>query len=197
MEDLQEDTMGNQYRIATSKSGANDDENEVGLFGVDNNSKTRCYNCQQFGHRSYDCKNATVERTDNGGGGNKKNKGKKKGKCSTCGKQGHSQEDCWIDPKNSAKVPAWMKKKMEKKGSGETEMGAVEVLLSATCVSEHSEVSLLEDEDECNGWIVNDDVWRPGWVETALMGVMMMFPMVLKFLEQANVWVGDTASSIM
>jgi hypothetical protein len=69
MEDLQ-DTMGNQYRIATSKSGANDDENEVGLFGVDNNSKTtRCYNCQQFGHRSYDCKNAKVERTDNGGGG--------------------------------------------------------------------------------------------------------------------------------
>jgi hypothetical protein len=28
-----------------------------------------------------------------------------------------------------------------------------------------------------------------------LMGVMMMFPMVLKFLSHPNVWVGDSAAS--
>ena len=42
------------------------------------------------------------------GNGNGK-KGRFKGKCHNCGKEGHMARDCWNDPKNADKRPAWFK----------------------------------------------------------------------------------------
>ena len=42
------------------------------------------------------------------GNGNGK-KGQFKGKCHNCGKEGHMVRDCWNDPKNADKRPAWFK----------------------------------------------------------------------------------------
>ena len=38
-----------------------------------------------------------------------RNKKKFKGKCHNCGKEGHMARDCWKDPKNAEKRPAWYK----------------------------------------------------------------------------------------
>jgi hypothetical protein len=202
MQDLQE-MMSNQYQISSSKSGANNDNQEIGSVGAEGRG-VKCYNCQLFGHRAFNCTNAKKERKDNG-----EKKPKFTGKCATCGKQGQKAETCWTDPKNASKVPEWLKKKSAKKsngGSGEAGMAGVEVILTATGVITRDEAS--QDHVDCNeeedGWLdVTHDLFiddnGTGFVETytetMLMGVVMEFPMVMKFLEHPNVWVGDTAAS--
>jgi hypothetical protein len=89
------------------------------------------------------------------------------------------------------------KKKAAAGGSkDETGMTGVEVILAATTVSTQ-DVASEDQETVQDGWIVEerDLATGTGSIETMLMGVMMMFPMVLKFLSHPNVWVGDSAAS--
>ena len=198
IQDLQE-TMCNQYRIASSKGSSNSEDQEIGLIGAESKG-LQCYNCQQFGHRAFQCTNQKKERAGNGD-----KKSKFKGKCGTCGKQGHKAETCWKDPANASKVPDWLKKKQAKKangGSDETGMSGVEVLLAATVVLTQDESSPCDESNEKDNTDWQDathDLFNAemdtGTVETLFMGVDMEFPKVLKFLEHPNVWVGDTAAS--
>jgi hypothetical protein len=185
MEDLQT-TMCNQYRITASKTGAGTDDQEIGLVAPEGRG-IKCYNCQKFGHKAFQCTEEKKER------GNTKTKFK--GKCDTCGKQGHKAETCWKDPANADKMPGWLKKKNAKKnGETETGMAGVELTLAATCVLTQDEATTAkQDWDWCDDML--DDPYETEWVETTMMGVMMHFPMLLKFLEHPNVWVGDTAAS--
>jgi hypothetical protein len=70
------------------------------------------------------------------------------------------------------------------------------VILAATTVSTQ-DVASEDQETVQDGWIVEerDLATGTGSIETMFMGVMMMFPMVLKFLSHPNVWVGDSAAS--
>jgi hypothetical protein len=96
-----------------------------------------------------------------------------------------------------------MKKKMAKNSAGggtETGMAGVELLLTAACFLTQDEApqdqdDLVEDGplDVVRGLL--DEAHSTERVETIMMGIMMQFPMVLRFLEHPNVWVGDTAAS--
>ena len=54
-------------------------------------------------------KNDEMQLVGAGSGGKNSKKGKFKGKCHNCGKQGHMAKDCWMDPKNADKRPEWFK----------------------------------------------------------------------------------------
>jgi hypothetical protein len=43
------------------------------------------------------------------GNNNSGNNGQPSAKCSRCGKEGHTTENCWYDPTNASKRPDWMK----------------------------------------------------------------------------------------
>jgi hypothetical protein len=135
--DLQ-DTMTNQYRIATSKAVTSKEDHEVGLFGGE--EKVMCYNCNKMGHKAFQC-------IAEGKEGKKGSKKKCTGKCDTWGKVGHNPETCWTDPANADKVPDWLKIKAKKKadGSAETGLAGVEVLLTSTTVEIQDEVARDQD----------------------------------------------------
>jgi hypothetical protein len=119
MEDLP-NTMCNKYQIAASKTGMGTDDQELGLVAEEGRG-IKCYNCQKFGHKAFQC---TEEKKTREVGKKKKFKGK----CDSCGKQGHKAKTCWKDPTNANKMPEWLKKKLAKK-SGETETGMAGVEL--------------------------------------------------------------------
>ena len=138
-----EEVMMQHWRQMNTKT-SEESNNEVALVAT-NTFNGICYNCQQKGHRANKCPNEKQPRKD---------KGKKtKAKCNNCGKEGHTEENCWELARNADKRPKWYKK-----SSGNEQANVahnVEVLLAA-----------------------------------------VQFPTKLKFLENPNVWVGDTGATV-
>jgi hypothetical protein len=63
-----------------------------------------CNNCQEKGHRAYQCpKKAGHSNGNLNVGGN--TKGKFSGTCNQCGKIGHKKSDCWQLNENKNKCP--------------------------------------------------------------------------------------------
>ena len=107
-----EAAMGELYRtISTTWSKEEEEDNEVALAGVGNprHANLKCHNCNEMGHIKPNC---PLLRGGGNGGGSKQNKFN--GTCNQCGKRGHKKVDCWLNPNNKDKRPAWFKPK----GSG-------------------------------------------------------------------------------
>eukprot|EP00957_Ditylum_brightwellii_P126859 9670410-Ditylum_brightwellii.AAC.1 len=118
---------------------------EVGLVTVV--SKIKCYSCGKKGHKAFQCKEPK-----------KRKKGKKMSnkKCNRCGNKGHDKDNCWDDPKNADKVPAWYRQKKEAvktKINAETGLfcGKAEVLSMANDEAIHF-LQMLE-------LLLDPDVW--------------------------------------
>jgi hypothetical protein len=118
------------HSAGMSKSSNNEDA-EITLSAAAAAPKGACWTCGKVGHKNQDC--PSRKEGANGGKGNNGKTGRKK--CGSCGKICHGEANCWLDPKNTNRRPAWPK---EKKASANQEVSnvgasAFEVLCRSVC----------------------------------------------------------------
>ena len=69
-----------------------------------------------------------------------------KGKCNNCGKVGHKAVDCWADPKNASKRPAWFKPSEVAAASATEKRSSSELQLINMSWGKYAE-AFAEDDD--------------------------------------------------
>jgi hypothetical protein len=163
--------------------------------------KGKCWRCGQTGHAKKDCpKNGN---NNNTGNGSHNNSGKPKDKCTRCGKDGHPTDNCWFDPKNVSKRPAWMKNK-KSKGQESTEVSNVGVSKTKgkdnfefLCCAVYDEVPNSVDliDDVVSGYESPNDILVEEIVMQAVEDAQQ-FPKALQLLTDPNIFIGDTGASV-
>jgi hypothetical protein len=88
----------------------NEDEGEIALItfsGI-------CCNCNQSGHRAFECPRKKKQEGNNSGGNGSNSENNNNHNtivCSICNKIGHGNSNCWLKPGNENKKPQWLKNK--------------------------------------------------------------------------------------
>ena len=132
-----------------------------------------CFNCGKKGHKANVCPN----KNSNAGGG------KFKGKCNVCGKIGHKKAQCFYNPQNKSKRPAWFKPKENKDGfCKEINAAAIEE------DDERIELLMTVQDVENNNEIIEKE-------EAIFTGQEMCIPAVQSIFQDPNIFIGDTGAS--
>jgi hypothetical protein len=100
--------MDMQWR-AVGGAKDNKEEGEIALITLSG----MCYNCNQSGHRAFECPQKKKQGSKCGGNGsnggnhnnNNNNNHKKTIVCSICNKKGHGDINCWMKPGNKDRKP--------------------------------------------------------------------------------------------
>ena len=95
-----EEQMEYLYSLYKKDDSASEDgsKGEVALKKI----KSKCYKCNNTGHRSNGCRSRVKESVNYHGD---RDEGKFNGECHICGKRGHRRQDCWELNKNVSSHP--------------------------------------------------------------------------------------------
>jgi hypothetical protein len=127
----------------------NEDEGKIALITFSG----MCYNCNQSGHRVFECPQKKKQGNNGGGNGsnggnhNNNNNNKKTIACSICNKKGHGDSNCWLKPGNEDKKPQWLKNK-EQVSAATGRSTAPELLLCGLTLPNSQKIL-----DDPNVWI--------------------------------------------
>jgi hypothetical protein len=182
----------------THNDVAQDEGTEVTLTAFDG----ICYNCQQKGHQAKECLQERKNGNNNnnrGGRGGRGYKGRRNGgrggqqnyrkACRNCGKIGHMERNCWELKENQHKRPNGYRT------SNNNNHNLNEQVNVARDNGPNIEYMLMAQDIEEEIWFkaeqeINDDSYLE-----LLLGAME-FPTTQRWLENPNVWVGDTGATV-